>query len=80
VRSEVRWVRDLANDAQSGIHSRHATATPAVRHPSQVEVSKAVAATIRVLRAFQIDLMTDWENPDIAPAPDRPNASSQATH
>jgi hypothetical protein len=55
VKDQVKIVKRLADDAQSGLHVRHAARTPKVRNLSTEEVMKEVDATRDILIKFQMD-------------------------
>jgi hypothetical protein len=55
VKNQVKLVKRLANDAQSGLHVRHAAKTSEIRKLSVDDVIKAVAATREILEKFQME-------------------------
>jgi hypothetical protein len=55
VSSQVKFVKHMANNAQEGIHARHAAKTATIKQLTQKEVLKAVIATQEVLQLFQIE-------------------------
>lgn len=59
IRSEVKQVKRLANDALGGVHGRHAAMTKDMKIHSQEDIVEAVNATREVLVRFQLHLMTE---------------------
>jgi len=55
VKNQVKIVKRLADDAQSGLHVRHAAKTAEIRKLSDDDVIKAVAATREILNKFQME-------------------------
>lgn len=53
---QVKLIKRLANDAKSGLHTRHAAETKKVKQPSPEEIMEAIEATKVILNAFHLQV------------------------
>lgn len=58
VKNQVKLVKKLADDAQSGLHVRHAARTSEIRKLSEDDVLKAVIATREILKKFHMETLS----------------------
>ena len=56
IKTQIKLVKRLADDANAGIHARHAATTPSKKSLSPEEVIKAADATREILAKFQMEV------------------------